>query len=226
MRRNSGTGATSNDEVREARGGYADLDARLSTLFGKAGGTLEGPLTIEEETALTNAAAVLLEIVHRTSGMAAAGLGGDVVIKLESDGGEAREAFRLRVEWATATDAARSAIFRLYANNAGTDVEVMRGGAPSGVARVGFLGATAQARPAPYTQSYAGTSRTLAAYTPDAESVAYSGQNNADASASYARVVDLNALRVAYETLRASHESLLAVTNRLIDDLQGYGLLA
>lgn len=226
MRRSSGTGATSNDEVREARFGYASLQAFLSTLFGKAGGTLEGALTIEEETALTNAAATLLELVHRTSGAAASGLAGDLVISLESDANEAREAFRLRVEWATATDAARSAIARLYVNDRGSYVEILRAGAPLGTPMVGFLGASAQARPAAYTQIYTTRTRTVAAYSTAAQASPYSGQSNSDSAATYARVADLNALRTAYETLRASHDNLLQVVTQLIDDLQGYGLLA
>ena len=47
------------------------------------------------------------------------------------------------------------------------------------------------------------------AYTSDSESVAYTGIDNAQAGTPYAQVTDLNALRTAYETLRASYDDLL-----------------
>lgn len=46
----------------------------------------------------------------------------------------------------------------------------------------------------------------LAAYTADPESVAYTGQASGVAGTTYAKVADLNALRVAYENLRAGYE--------------------
>ena len=47
------------------------------------------------------------------------------------------------------------------------------------------------------------------AYTSDGEGVAYTGIDNAQAGTVYATVADLNQLRVAYETLRASYDDLL-----------------
>lgn len=99
--------------------------------------------------------------------------------------------------------------------------------APSGRAsringRLGFNAAPI-AKPAAYTQTYATASRTHGAYTPDVENVAYTG-SPADAP-STAKLADLNALRLAYENLRVSHESTKAVLNQVIDDLQAYGLL-
>lgn len=47
------------------------------------------------------------------------------------------------------------------------------------------------------------------AYTPDTESSAYTGIDNAQAGTPYAQLTDLNALRVAYETLRTSYDDLL-----------------
>lgn len=49
-----------------------------------------------------------------------------------------------------------------------------------------------------------------AAYTADDESVAYTGIDNAQAGTVYAQLTDLNALRTAYETIRASYDDLLA----------------
>ena len=47
------------------------------------------------------------------------------------------------------------------------------------------------------------------AYTSDGEGSAYTGIDNAQAGTVYAQLTDLNALRVAYETLRASYDDLL-----------------
>lgn len=90
---------------------------------------------------------------------------------------------------------------------------------------VGFFGVTPTTRPAAYTQSYATADHTLAAYTPDAESSAYTGQNNAQPGAVYATVADLNALRTAYENLRVFSEDLAQLVNAAVDDLQALGLL-
>lgn len=73
-------------------------------------------------------------------------------------------------------------------------------------------------RPA-YTQTYATADRTLAAYTPDVENVAYTGATDGEA-----KLADIEALRVAYENLRAFVEDLAGAVNSIIDDLQALGL--
>lgn len=55
----------------------------------------------------------------------------------------------------------------------------------------------------------------LAAYTTDNESAAYTGIDNAQAGTVYAQLTDLNALRVAYETLRASYDDLRTKLNTI-----------
>jgi hypothetical protein len=92
-------------------------------------------------------------------------------------------------------------------------------------ATVGFYGVTPIARPAAYTQSYATADRTLAAYSPDAETSPYTGHDNAQAGTVYAKVADLNALRTAYENLRALTEDLTQMVNATVDDLQALGLV-
>lgn len=52
------------------------------------------------------------------------------------------------------------------------------------------------------------TRRTLVAYTPDPETTAYTGIDNTAVGTVFAQLTDLQALRVAYENLRASHEDL------------------
>lgn len=86
--------------------------------------------------------------------------------------------------------------------------------------KLGFWNATPVVRPSAYTQTYSTADKTLSAYTPDAESGAYTG-----AADSEAKLVDLNALRVAYENLRAFTEDLAGVVNSLVDDLQAVGIV-
>jgi hypothetical protein len=87
---------------------------------------------------------------------------------------------------------------------------------------VAFFSGTPIARPAALVQTYATATRTLGAYTADAESAAYTSTPAALADA--ATLADLNALRVAYENLRAFVENHAGFTNALVDDLQAYGL--
>lgn len=92
-------------------------------------------------------------------------------------------------------------------------------------AKNSWWGATPVARTSAYTQTYSTTTRTHAAYTADNESVAYSGIDNAQGGSVYATVADLNALRTAYENLRAAVESAKNLLNQVIDDMQTYGIL-
>jgi len=85
--------------------------------------------------------------------------------------------------------------------------------------KLAFFGATLASRAAALTQTYATADRTLSAYTPDPESVAYTGATDGEA-----KLADLQALRVAYENLRAFTEDLAQFVNSLVDDLQTYGL--
>lgn len=88
----------------------------------------------------------------------------------------------------------------------------------------GFFGVTPASRAAALTQTYSTADRTLSAYTADDESAAYTGVDNAQVGTVYATVADLNALRTAYENLRALAEDTTQFLNALIDDLQAYGL--
>lgn len=94
---------------------------------------------------------------------------------------------------------------------------------------VGFFGKAPAAQPAAYTQTFATADRTIDAYTADAESGAYTGDaggtGTVTAAANVAKLADLNALRVAYENLRAHTEDIAKALNAVIDDLQSLGLL-
>jgi hypothetical protein len=86
---------------------------------------------------------------------------------------------------------------------------------------IGENGSSPVARPT-YTLTFAGSlSRTLNAYTTDPETSAYTGATDGEAKLS-----DLNDLRVAYETLRASHDNLIAVVKGLISDFKLRGTFA
>jgi hypothetical protein len=87
----------------------------------------------------------------------------------------------------------------------------------------GFYGVAPVARPGAYTQTYATADRTLAAYTSDPESTAYS--TPAALLIEAARLADLNQLRAAYETLRVFTEDAVQMLNSVVDDLQANGLL-
>lgn len=66
---------------------------------------------------------------------------------------------------------------------------------------------------------------TLASYTADDESGAYTGIDNAQAGTVYATVADLNALRTAYENLRALTEDLVAYNQYLVELLENRELI-
>lgn len=88
----------------------------------------------------------------------------------------------------------------------------------------GFYGVTPVTRPSTITQNYSTSDRTLSSYTPDVENTAYTGIDNAQTGAVYAKIDDLNALRIAYENLRTFVEDAIQLLNAVVDDLQNLGL--
>jgi hypothetical protein len=126
-----------------------------------------------------------------------------------------RSAFDLTPTWATSTDASRKArtVFNIWDTAAR---EAMRLEASGSAAMIGFLGASAIARPSSYTLAGSAT-RTF----PTDPSSGYTGIDNLQAGTPYAQVSDLN-------TLRAVVSSLEGVVRQLTIDLastSGYGLL-
>lgn len=161
--------------------------------------------------AITNAL-----IVHRnpTSGTPAAGYGLALAFQGKSSTTNDQDMARITVEWATATHASRAARSKwtVYdtAEREGIRIEAS-GTAPM----LGFLGASAIARPSTYTLAATAT-RTMP--TPEA---AFTGQDNAQAGAVYAKSADLI-------TLQTRLDSVEGVLRQLIIDLastSGYGLL-
>jgi hypothetical protein len=131
----------------------------------------------------------------------------------------------------TATNAATGSGPLLEATGGDANIDVtVRGKGTGGVqvsragGKLAFFGAALAARAAALTQTYATADRTLSAYAANAQNVAYTGQDNAQAGTVYAKVADLNTLRTAYENLRAFAEDVAQLLNALVDDLQAYGL--
>jgi hypothetical protein len=94
----------------------------------------------------------------------------------------------------------------------------------SATQKLGIWGTTPIARPSPYTQVYATSSKTLAAYSPIVETTVFAGIGGGQAGTPYAQVSDLNNLRTAYENLRQLAENVAQVLNALINDLRSTGL--
>jgi hypothetical protein len=84
----------------------------------------------------------------------------------------------------------------------------------------GAFNVTPVVRPAPYTQTYSTATRTLGAYSPNAQSAAYTGAADGEA-----KLADLNALRAAYENLRTFVENLAGVLNSHTNDLRSLGFV-
>ena len=90
------------------------------------------------------------------------------------------------------------------------------------IAEYGEGGAT---QGGPVVQNYATADLTLSAYTPDTESVAYTGLATGVGGTPYARVTDLEALRAAYENLRLFVEDAVGLLNSVVDYFQERGTL-
>lgn len=90
--------------------------------------------------------------------------------------------------------------------------------------KMGFFGATPIARPGTYNLT-GSVDRTLGAYAPDPETSAYTGQDNAAAGTTFAKVADLNQLRTAYENLRVYVEDLAGIVIGTATDLKTLGLV-
>lgn len=79
--------------------------------------------------------------------------------------------------------------------------------------------------PVSFAQTYDTTDATLSSYTADAEASAYAGIESGSTGAVFAQLTDLNALRVAYENLRAHSEDVGKAVNSIVDALQAFGLV-
>jgi len=179
---------------------------------------------VAQKDGVTAAVTTVMALGHSTTGTAAAGFGVGSLVLLDSSTSANQSAARTDVLWNVATHASRAADRVDYVYYTSTAQEYFRARGASGGVQIGFFAVTPVARAAALTQAYATADRTLSAYTSDPESSAYTGIDNAQAGTPYAQLTDLNALRTAYENLRAFAEDLAQFVNALVDDLQSYGL--
>jgi len=129
----------------------------------------------------------------------------------------------------TGTSADDPAVEIIGAGGSAKPALSVSGGLAQKGGNVGFFGSIPVAQPTAYTQTFATADRTIDAYTADAETSVYTGDAGGvatvSAAANVAKLADLNALRVAYENLRALTEDTTKALNAVIDDLQSLGLL-
>ena len=166
----------------------------------------------------TGGNAVVTDVVHfygrRTGSAPAAGFGIGILTTLHSSSSSDRNAARQSMLWATATDASRKARV-LYTVYDTAEREYLRAEADGSNPMLGFLGASAIARPTTYTLASTAT-RTM----PTPES-AFTGQDNLQVGSVYAKSADII-------TLQTRVDSVEGVLRQLIIDLastSGYGLL-
>lgn len=183
------------------------------TIFGSTG-TPINEITHVSQTALTNAINNSLILTHNTSGTPAAGLGTGLLFVGESSTTVDTSLGRLTYEWVVATHASRTTRSKWTVFDT-AEREAIRIEASGSAAMLAFLGAVAVVRPATYTLAGVAT-RTMP--TPEAT---FTGQDNAQAGAVYAKSADLI-------TLQTRLDSVEGVLRQLIIDLastSGYGLL-
>lgn len=156
-------------------------------------------LHVVKTTTTTNAVLTAQRIEARvstaaTGGTTGFGVGQTFYAETATDGTYQQQA-QIAALWTDSTNATRKAKLRLSsydtAQRIGLEIEA------SGTAvKLGFFGGTTAVQ------------QVLAAYTSDGEGAAYTGIDNLQVGTVYATVADLNQLRVAYETLRASYDDL------------------
>jgi len=187
--------------------------------------TFYTPTSIAQTTAGSLSSVVNTAILGRNdTGTPLAGFGSGLALQLESSTTPDTSIGSIDWLWNVATHGSRAPdmVFKMIDSAATREIMRMRANGSAGA--IGFFGATPVGRAAALTQTYSTADRTLSAYTADDESAAYTGIDNLQSGTIYGQVADVNALRVAYENLRAFTEDLAAFVNALVDDMQGYGL--
>lgn len=181
----------------------------------------QGEFTYDDS--VTNAVTNVLTLGHNSSGTPAASFGTGLIFEGETTTTTDTSMARIRSVWTTATHASRAARGILSAYDT-AERDCFMWEASGSAPMLAFYGVSPVVRASAITQTYSTSTRTLAAYTPDSESGAYTGIDNAQGGTPYAQLTDLNALRVAYENLRAFVENSVQVMNAVIDDFQLNGL--
>lgn len=183
-----------------------------------------GESSLIAQDAGTNTSIVVLNLTRRSTATPTTNFGAIFRFNAHTSTNTDREVGRWNARWNVATDASRAGEMLYQVQDSGGNRTVMTMRANGSAGMLSFFGATPVVRAAALTQTYSTADRTLSAYTPDDESAAYTGIDNAQAGTVYARLSDLNALRAAYENLRVFCEDVAQFLNALVDDQQAYGL--
>lgn len=103
--------------------------------------------TITVTDAGTTTAPTMIGMAHRSSGTPGAGFGVNFTWRADSSTNTSQLQGSITSTWIVATDASRTARVRFFANDWVQSREFLRGEGDGTAARIGFLGATAIARP-------------------------------------------------------------------------------
>jgi len=162
--------------------------------------TTDGYLRINIPATTTNAVVEAFKIHAYVSTAAtggAAGFGSSLALYVETATDGTSQLFgRINAVVVDPVNATYKGKLQLIAKDSGGERLGLEIEATGTAVKLGFFGGTTAVQ------------QVLNAYTSDGEGAAYTGIDNAQAGTVYATVADLNALRVAYETLRASYDDL------------------
>lgn len=140
----SESGSNAGSDFRITR--YSDAGSGLSQIIVISRAT--GVITTEAKDAGTAAVLDVLDMVHHSSGTAAAGYGTGIVLRGQSTSQNSRELIRLRGAWTTATDASRKARGTLSAWDT-AERDCIMWEASGSAAMLGFYGTAPITKPAP-----------------------------------------------------------------------------
>lgn len=149
--------------------------------------------------------------------------GGEILGRAKSSTTSGQNAMAFDWQWTTATHASRTALACWHVYDFNAKREGIRIEADGTVAKIGFLGATAVARPTAYTQTYSTASRTHSNFTSADLATTAATQTLPWGFASQAQA---DAIATQFNALRADVANLKQLVNSLIDDAQAFGLAA
>jgi hypothetical protein len=161
----------------------------------------------------TNTVTNVVTIGHDSSGTPAASYGTGVAIQGKSSTTAGQSMGRVYWQWSTATHATRQAYGYFTAQDYNGERIGITVGSDGTQALLSFYNVTPVARPTAYTQTYSTTTRTVN----PASTSAFTGIDNAQAGTPYAKLTDVNQLRL--DMLMS-----IQIENAIIDDQQAFGL--
>jgi hypothetical protein len=214
-------------------------DGIIGTLTGaasdnvlKTGDTMTGALTLDVPTGSASTSGTAMTLRGTApSGTPAAGLGLDIITRLQTSDLTYKEGSLIRTSWSTATTGSQKARLTFFTYDTGAR-NCLQLGADGSAAMIGFLGAAAVARPSAYTQTYSTADKTLGSLTAATLTDNTGGTANttlAAVEATYTQATIRNNfadLAAMVNKNTADHLDLAQLVNALIDDLQALGLVA